>query len=137
VGFQDPKKLFTSAVIKTKDLSQDAERNCILAEFDKTASCMSYEAGDHVGIWTVNSDADVNRLLCILDLESKMVQVLDFKSLDLGLAKVPFPVPTTYASVFSYDLDISQLTPRQNPGEFVKFAPTDRARIFLERVRCR
>ena len=134
VGFQDPRMLFTSAVIKATDLFQDRERNCIFAEFDITASRMSYETGDHVGIWPVNSDADINRLLRILDLELRADQVFDVKSLDPGLAKVPFPVPTTYLSIFRYYLDISQLTPRQTLEGFIKFAPTDRARAFLEKI---
>lgn len=133
-GVQDANNPFISPIIKSRDLFHDAERNCVFAEFDITGSGMSYEAGDHVAVWPVNSEKDVDRLLRVLGLYSKKDDVIEVKSLDPGLAKVPFPVPTTYSSIFRHYLDISQLTPRQILEGFTKFAPTEKARMSLERM---
>lgn len=133
-GVFDIKNPFLSRILETKDLYCDTERNCVFAEFDIMDSRMTYEPGDHVGIWPVNSESDVDRLLRILNLHLRRDEVVDVVSLDPGLAKVPFPVPTTYASIFRHYIDISQLTPRHTLEGFVKFGPTEEAKAWLSKV---
>jgi len=48
------------------------------------------------------------------------------------LAKVPFPVPTTYITVLRNYIDISSVVGRQILGALAKFAPTPEAEASLK-----
>ncbi|GAA5975291.1 hypothetical protein JCM11641_005925 [Rhodosporidiobolus odoratus] len=133
-GVFDAKNPYAAPLIKAKELFEDGERNCIFAEFDITDSGIRYQTGDHIAIWPLNPDAEVNRLLAVLGLTDKKDQPIDVKSLDPALAKVPFPVPTTYGTVLRHYLDISAAASRQTVGSLAKFAPNDEARTMLEKL---
>lgn len=133
-GVFDAKNPFPSPLIKTHELFQDGERNCIFAEFDITGSGIRYQTGDHVAVWPLNPDAEVERFLRVLGLSEKRHQAIDIKSLDPALAKVPFPVPTTYDTAFRYYIDICAVASRQSVGSFAKYAPTPEAAALCERL---
>ncbi|GAA6048474.1 hypothetical protein JCM3770_003775 [Rhodotorula araucariae] len=133
-GVFDAKNPYAAPLIQAKELFEDGERNCIFAEFDITDSGIRYQTGDHVGVWPVNPDLEVERLLSVLGLQDKRTRAIDVKSLDPALAKVPFPVPTTYETMFRNYLDISAPASRQSIGSFAKYAPTPEARAMLERL---
>jgi NADPH-ferrihemoprotein reductase len=57
--------------------------------------------------------------------------VIGIESLDPALAKVPFPVPTTYAAVLRHYIDINAVAGRQILGNLAKYAPTPEAQEFL------
>lgn len=133
-GVFDAKNPYAAPLIQSKELFEDGDRNCIFAEFDISDSGIRYQTGDHVGVWPLNPDAEVERFLRILGLTEKRDQPIDVKSLDPALAKVPFPVPTTYDTVLRHYLDISALASRQAVGSLAKFAPNDAARTELERL---
>jgi NADPH-ferrihemoprotein reductase len=103
-------------------------------ELDIEGSGLTYQHGDHVGVWPSNADVEVDRLLCALGLWEKRDTVIDVTSLDPTLAKVPFPVPTTYGTVLRHYLDISALVGRQVIGNIAQHAPTPEAEAFLKRV---
>ena len=133
-GIQDAKNPFISRIINTKELFQDGDRNCVSVEFDIKNSGMKYMTGDHVGVWPLNTDQEVDRMVHILGLEAKRHQAIDIVSEDSTLAKVPTPSPTTYDSVLRYYLDISQLASRQAIHSLAKFAPTEEAGKTLEEL---
>jgi len=130
----DTRNPFISPIVEMKELFRNGDRNCVSVEFDITNSGMKYQTGDHVGVWPLNPEREVERFLRILQLHSKRDQTIDVKSLDPALAKVPFPVPTTYHSIFRHYLDISQLSSRQAIQSLAKFAPTENAREMLEEL---
>lgn len=101
-------------------------------ELSTEGSGITYQHGDHVGVWPLNADVEVERLLCALGLYEKKDTVIGIESLDPALAKVPFPVPTTYATVLRHYIDISALTGRQILGTLSKFAPTPEAEATLK-----
>jgi NADPH-ferrihemoprotein reductase len=109
----------------------DSDRNCVHIEFGIEGSGMTYQHGDHVGVWPSNPEAEVNRLLHALGLWDKKDQVINIESLDPALAKVPFPVPTTYISVLRHYVDISAVVGRQILGNLAKFTPSPEAEAFL------
>lgn len=116
-----------------RELFQDPQdRNCVHVEFNTEGSGITYQHGDHVGIWPTNAEVDVDRLLLALGLYDKKDKVINIDSLDPALAKVPFPVPTTYATVLRHYIDISALAGRQMLGTFAKFAPTPEAEATLK-----
>ncbi|GAA5861124.1 hypothetical protein JCM1840_003088 [Sporobolomyces johnsonii] len=133
-GVYDAKNPFAAPLRNAKELFEDGERNCVHAEFDLADSGIRYQTGDHVGVWPLNADAEVDRILAVLGLTEKRHQTIDVKSLDPALAKVPFPVPTTYDTMFRHYLDISAHASRQTAGQFAKYAPHDAARAMLEKL---
>ena len=114
--------------------SIDAARNCVHIEFSTEGSGITYQHGDHVGLWPLNPDVEVERLLSVLGLHDKRDIVIGIESLDPALAKVPFPVPTTYGTVLRHYIDISAVAGRQILGSLSKFAPTPEAEAFLKNL---
>ncbi|KAL8280120.1 hypothetical protein RQP46_007450 [Phenoliferia psychrophenolica] len=133
-GVFDAKNPYPAPLIATKELFQDGDRNCIHAEFGIKDSGIRYQTGDHVGVWPLNPDAEVERFLRILGLADKRDQVIDVKSLDPALAKVPFPVPTTYDTVFRHYVDVCAVASRQTVGSYAKYAPSPAAQAMLEKL---
>lgn len=94
-------------------------------------SGITYQHGDHVGVWPSNPEVEVNRLLCALGLWDKRDHVIGIESLDPALAKVPFPVPTTYSTVLRNYIDISAVAGRQILGNLARFSPSTDAETFM------
>ena len=106
-------------------------------EFDIGGSGITYQHGDHVGVWPSNPDVEVERLLCALGISEKRDTVIGIESLDPALAKVPFPVPTTYGTVLRHYIDISAVAGRQILGVLAKFAPNPAAETYLRNLNTR
>jgi NADPH-ferrihemoprotein reductase len=127
-GIHDAKNPYAAPVAVARELFEvGADRNCVHVELDTEGSGMTYQHGDHVGVWPTNPDLEVERLLCALGLYHQKDTVIGIESLDPALAKVPFPVPTTYATVLRHYIDISAVVGRQILGTLSKFAPSPSA----------
>lgn len=135
-GGYDARNPYPASVAKTHELFTEgvASRTCVHMEFDITGSGITYQHGDHIAVWPVNPQPQVDRMLAVLGLLEKRDQVISIKSLDPALAKVPFPTPTTYEAIFRYYLDVNALASRQALASFVNYAPNPAAREKLERL---
>ena len=134
-GIHDAKNPFPAPIAVARELfSLDAARNCVHIEFSTDGSGITYQHGDHVGLWPLNPDVEVERLLSVLGLHDKRDTVIGIESLDPTLAKVPFPVPTTYGTVLRHYIDISAVAGRQILGSLSKFAPTPEAEAFMKNL---
>lgn len=134
-GIYDGKNPYPSAIKVSRELFQaDCARNCVHAELEIEGSGITYQHGDHVGIWPTNPNLEVNRMLCVLGLHNKQDTVINIDSLDPALAKVPFPVPTTYGTVLRHYIDICAVAGRQMLGVLSKFAPHPEAEVFLKNL---
>ena len=132
-GIHDAKNPYAAPITVARELfGLDADRNCVHMELDIEGSGISYQHGDHVGVWPSNPDIEVDRLLCALGLYDKKDTVIGVESLDPALAKVPFPVPTTYQTVLRHYVDIMAVASRQFLGAFVKHAPTPAAEEWIK-----
>ena len=94
---------------------------------------MNYQHGDHVSVWPTNPEIEVDRFLFALGLGApeRRDAVIGIESLDPALAKVPFPVPTTYTTVLRHYIDINAVAGRQILGNLAKYAPTPEAEDFI------
>lgn len=134
-GIHDAKNPYPAPITVARELFQEsADRNCIHVEFNTEGSGITYQHGDHVGVWPSNAENEVQRLLCALGLVEKKDTVINIESLDPALAKVPFPVPTTYITVLRHYIDVSAVVGRQILGVMSKFAPTPEAEAFLKNL---
>ncbi|EPT05179.1 cytochrome P450 oxidoreductase [Fomitopsis schrenkii] len=132
-GIHDAKNPYPAPITVARELfDQPSERNCVHMEFNTEGSGITYQHGDHVGVWPSNAEKEVFRLLCALGLYEKRDKVINIESLDPALAKVPFPVPTTYITVLRHYIDISAVAGRQILGVLSKFAPNPEAEAFLK-----
>ena len=132
-GIHDAKNPYPAPIAASRELFQmGGDRNCVHIELGIEGSGMTYQHGDHVGVWPSNPEVEVNRLLCALGLWYKKDTVISIESLDPALAKVPFPVPTTYITVLRNYIDISAVVGRQILGTLAKFAPTPEAEASLK-----
>lgn len=134
-GIHDAKNPYPAPITVARELFQDTQdRNCVHIELNTEGSGITYQHGDHVGVWPSNPELEVDRLICALGLWEKKDTVINIESLDPALAKVPFPVPTTYATVLRHYIDISGLAGRQMLGTFAKFAPSPEAETYLRNL---
>ncbi|EFI27187.1 cytochrome P450 oxidoreductase [Coprinopsis cinerea okayama7 len=134
-GIHDAKNPFPAPIAVARELfTPHADRNCVHIEFNTEGSGITYQHGDHLGVWPINPDLEVERLLCSLGLHDKRDKVIGIESLDPALAKVPFPVPTTYGTVLRHYIDISAVAGRQILGTLSKFAPNPEAEAFLKEL---
>lgn len=134
-GIHDAKNPYASPISVSRELFQNTyNRNCVHVELDIEGSGITYQHGDHVGVWPSNPDVEVERLLCALGLSEKRDTVIGIESLDPALAKVPFPVPTTYATVLRHYIDVSAVAGRQILGVLAKFGPKPEAEAYLRNL---
>ncbi|KAK0539820.1 hypothetical protein OC835_000992 [Tilletia horrida] len=135
-GIHDAKNPFPAPIKVARELFVEgkADRSCVHMEFDIEGSGISYNHGDHLAVWATNPEPLVDRTLAVLGLTEKRATVIDVESLDPTLAKVPFPIPTTYEAVFRHYLDICAPAGRQVLAQLAKFAPNDAARAELEKM---
>lgn len=135
-GIHDAKNPYPAPITVARELFVDgvADRTCVHAEFDIEGSGISYQHGDHLAVWPNNPELEVDRMLAVLGLLSKRDTIINVESLDPALAKVPFPVPTTYEAVFRHYLDIAAHASRQTLSNLAKYAPTPEAQAELAKI---
>lgn len=136
-GVHDAKNPYPAPITVARELFQPtADRNCVHVELSTEGSGITYQHGDHVGVWPSNPDVEVDRLLLTLGLgpSQRRTAVISIESLDPALAKVPFPVPTTYETVLRHYIDISAVASRQLLSTLAKSAPSEEARVRLTQL---
>lgn len=134
-GIHDLKNPYPAPIPVIRELFQSThDRNCVHVEFNIEGSGMTYQHGDHVGVWPTNPDIEVIRLLRALGLYDKKDTVITVESLDPALAKVPFPTPTTYDTVLRHYIDITAVVGRQAINALSRYAPTPEAGAKLTKL---
>jgi NADPH-ferrihemoprotein reductase len=118
-------------VLSTRQLFNSESRHCLHLEFDiSDHPDLIYKTGDHLGIWAMNPDSEVNRLLRVLGLSERKTVPLSIKSLD-STAKLTCPTPTTTEALLRYYLEICAPVARDNILGLAQFAPTAEAKSLL------
>ncbi|KAJ9613290.1 NADPH-cytochrome P450 reductase [Cladophialophora chaetospira] len=96
---------FPAKILVARELFTSSERNCLHLEFDISDTTMTYETGDHLAVWPVNSDLEVERFLKVLNLFDKRETIINITNIDPTI-KAPIPSKTTYEAAARYYLDI-------------------------------
>ena len=109
----------SAKVVSTGELFASGERSCMFAEFDLQNSGLTYQAGDHLGVWPTNPEEEVERCLRPLGLDPR--SVISITSLDAGV-KIPFPTPTTLITLFRHYLGLTAQVNRRLCESLAKFA---------------
>ncbi|KAF2452411.1 NADP/FAD dependent oxidoreductase [Lineolata rhizophorae] len=115
----------------SRELFTASSRNCVHLELDLAGHPqITYKTGDHLAIWPMNPDDDVERLIRTLGLDRHRGVPICIKGLDQG-TKVRVPTPTTVEVLFRYYVEICGPVSRDTVRGLVQFAPTPSARTFL------
>lgn len=131
----DARNPYLAPIAIARELYNSKERNCLHMELDISGSGLDYLAGDHVAVWPVNAEEQVDAYLKVLGLISKRDTVIDVKNLDpTANKKHPFPVPTTYETIFRHYLEINNLASRQLLSTLANNAPNEEAKAKLARL---
>ncbi|ORX94684.1 NADPH-dependent cytochrome P450 oxidoreductase [Basidiobolus meristosporus CBS 931.73] len=133
----DAKNPYLAPIKLTRELFNESDGSCIHAEVDIKGTGMSYETGDHLGIFPVNSDAEVIRLAKTLGLlkDNKLDKVITVENVDANATKrYPFPVPTTYRVMFRHYLDICALPSRQFFSDLATLANNEPSKAYLKKL---
>ncbi|KAG1468218.1 hypothetical protein G6F56_003963 [Rhizopus delemar] len=124
-----------NAIMTSKELFKTSDRSCLHLEIDISGTNLVYQTGDHVAIWPTNNELQVNLLAQLLGLQGKLDHVIQVEAIDSAASKkYPFPVPTTYRTVFRHYLDISAVVSRQTLMSLVDYAPTESSRKLLKKL---
>ncbi|KAJ2897483.1 NADP/FAD dependent oxidoreductase [Zalerion maritima] len=107
-------------------------RNCLHMDLDITDHPqLTYKTGDHLAVWPMNPNQEVDRLLRVLGLTSRRQSPVIVRALDPEAVKVKVPTPTSIEALLRYYLEICAAVPRDVVRGLAEFAPTPAARDFL------
>lgn len=111
--------------------STSSGRNCIHMELDLSNQPeIHYKTGDHLAVWPINPDAEVDRLLNALGLFDRQNIPISIKSLDSSV-KLNVPTPTSTSALFRYYLEICSPVSREALRSLALFAPSPEAKSTL------
>ncbi|RYP89462.1 hypothetical protein DL769_000013 [Monosporascus sp. CRB-8-3] len=114
-----------------RELFMSSSRNCLHIEFDISSEPeLTYKTGDHLAIWPINPDQEVDRLLTILGLSEKRATPILISTLDPAI-KVKIPSPTSIDALFRYYLEVGAPVPRDTVRGLASFAPSPATKEFL------
>ncbi|KAK6208668.1 NADP/FAD dependent oxidoreductase [Colletotrichum tabaci] len=106
-------------------------RGCLHLDLDLGGSSqLAYKTGDHLAIWPINPDQEVERLLHVLGLADRRSVPISINALDAAV-KVRIPTPTNVETLFRYYLEICAAVPRDAVRGLAQFAPSPGAKEFL------
>ncbi|RYP91140.1 hypothetical protein DL770_002736 [Monosporascus sp. CRB-9-2] len=115
----------------SRELFTSSSRNCLHIEFDlSNAPELTYKTGDHLAIWPINPDQEVDRLLNILGLSEKRAIPILISSLDRAI-KAKIPSPTSIDALFRYYLEVGAPVSRDTVHGLASFAPSPATKEFL------
>ncbi|KAI8391203.1 uncharacterized protein BYT42DRAFT_556024 [Radiomyces spectabilis] len=121
------------ALVTTKDMTATSDRHCMHIDLDITGSGISYQTGDHLGVWPTNSEDEVIRVAALFGLKDKLDKIISVQFRDQSASKKsPFPSPTSYLAMFRHYLEICQLPSRPTLSLLVDYAPNDACKELLK-----
>jgi len=117
--------VYSLPVKGARELFQVSEhRNCIHMEIDFSEHPeMKYKTGDHLGVWPINPDVEVNRLLRVLGLTSR-------REVPITILSLPLPLPSMLCSVTT--LRHARLSPERLLPRLSNLLQPKQLKIFLQ-----
>jgi NADPH-ferrihemoprotein reductase len=119
-----------ASVVVARDIVNEPGRKIIHLELDiSKGKGMKYQSGDHLAVWPVNPDAEVERLCKLLGLSSEArAQAIEIRSKQKSNAKaLPVSSPTTRETVLRYYLEICGPVSPDILRLLAAFAPSEQA----------
>ncbi|KAM0507865.1 hypothetical protein ACHAP8_000067 [Fusarium lateritium] len=112
------------AIQSSQELYTSPGRNCLHMELDISDQPeLRYRTGDHLAIYPINPDQEVQFLLKALGLEDRAEAPLLVQTLEEG-ASSKIPSPTSALALFRHYLEVAASVSRETVGQLAKFAPS-------------
>lgn len=126
---KDSHRPVAAPIVAVRDLAtSDHLRQCIHLEVDLTGARIKYQTGDHLAVWPVNCDDEVERLCRLLSLsEADRTAAVEIRPKETA----PLPTPTTRETILRHYLEISGPVSRDLLGLLVNYCPTPEASRVL------
>ena len=130
INLQNP---YAAPVALSKELFTRGDRNCVHMEFDiSKVPSLKYVSGDHLAVWPINPEREVERLIGVLGWDETMRNAcIDIAAKENG-TPVPLPTPTTRETVLRYYLEICGPVSYDLVGLLKEFAPSENGKDMLE-----
>ncbi|KAK2595610.1 hypothetical protein QQS21_006657 [Conoideocrella luteorostrata] len=118
-------------VTNARELFTAAERNCLHLDISLSGQPeMSYKTGDHLGVWPMNPDQEVERLIQAMGVNHLRHVPLSISANDAAIS-IQFPSPTTITALFRYYVEICAPISRDTLRTISEFAPSPEAKAWL------
>lgn len=118
-------------VIASRDICPTSSRPCLQMEINlSTHHAIKYKTGDHLAVWPINPDVEVERLFRVLNRTGKRDIPISIQKLDPSSA-VCIPSPSSLIAIFRHYLSICAPVSRDTIQSLVRFAPNQSAKSFL------
>jgi NADPH-ferrihemoprotein reductase len=132
IGLHNP---YAAPIAVSRELFTSGDRNCIHMEFDISgAPSLKYRCGDHLAVWPVNPENEVERLISVLGWDDRTRHAsIDIRGKEQG-TKIPIPTPTTRETVLRYYLEICGPVSRDLIGLLNDFSPSPTAKSILSQL---
>lgn len=115
-----------------RELFNDSTRSCLHLELDLTNHPqITYKTGDHLTVWAVNPNEEVERLLRVLGLTKRREESVLVRALNPSVTKIPVPSPSTIETILRYYLEICAPVARDTIRALAEFAPGPAAKAFI------
>lgn len=112
------------AIQSSQELYTSPGRNCLHMELDiSNQPELRYRTGDHLAIYPINPDYEVQLLLKALGLEDRAEKPLLFQTLEEGTS-TKIPSPTSALALFRHYLEVAAPVSRETVGQLARFAPS-------------
>lgn len=119
-------------VERSHELFTNSTRNCLHLDLDLSeVAGLSYKTGDHLAVWPVNPNDEVDRILDVLGFSGRRTAPISTKSLDSAV-KIHIPTPTTIEAMFRHYLEICGPVSRDTIQALVQFSPSPTIAEFLK-----
>ena len=118
---------FVAPVVRSKNFECNEASKCVYLEFDiSKAPAVKYQTGDHLAIYPINPNLEVERLSRLLGLDqSLLTETVAIQSKTGNLP--PIPTPTTRETILRYYLDICGPVSRDTLRLLSSFCPDQNA----------
>ncbi|KAK5190844.1 hypothetical protein LTR92_009054 [Exophiala xenobiotica] len=128
---------YPAPIASAKTLSPVPDRVCVHMEVSIAgAPALRYSTGDHLAVWPVNPEDEVDRLLRLLGLDSpaKRRQPIMVEVHKDATTRTKLPSPTTRETLLKYYLEICALAPRDLLLLLSLYAPTEAAKAKITKL---
>jgi NADPH-ferrihemoprotein reductase len=117
-------------ILNSRELYNSQDRNCIHMELDLGGSGLRYKTGDHVAVWPMNADLEVERFLQVFGFWERRHSPIHISAVD-STSHAHIPTPTTYDAAVRYYMDIAGPTLRQSLAFLADFAKDEEHKSAL------
>ncbi|KAL2793816.1 hypothetical protein BJX66DRAFT_351578 [Aspergillus keveii] len=129
-GQQNP---YLSPLAHSAQLFRASDRHCLHLELDIQGSGLEYQSGDHIAVWPINSNVEIDRFLRVHGLAERRHQVIEITPVD-PQTKLPIPTPTTYETILRSYLEIGARVSRDLILLLGQFSPDEASKTLMTRL---